>query len=91
MADRNIPTDPATDFPRNHCPFCGRGGEKLVTLRGQPWLVSDDGYRFWLRPATGNPLVDREPRYALEYKHNDSPASELAELMFRHLPNEVRS
>lgn len=61
--------------------------KKRVTLRGQPWNVWDDGYRFWIEPADGNPLIDREPRSVLSYKHDDSPAAELAGLFFALLPN----
>lgn len=62
---------------------------KLVELRGQPWLVRLDSYRFYVRPAMDNPLVDREEMSCLEFKHNDGPASELAELLFRELPGKV--
>lgn len=59
---------------------------KRVTLNGQPWLIRLDSYRFYCRPAEGNPLIDRGEYAMLEFKHNDGPASELAEEMFRVLP-----
>lgn len=62
---------------------------KIVTLRGQPWLVRIDSCRFYVRPGEGNPLIDRNEQWCLEYKYNDGPASELADLMFASLPGRV--
>lgn len=72
------------------CVKCGSHDikdSKIVTLAGQPWEVYNDGYRFWLKPAEGNPLVDRSKIHCMEYKHNDGPAFELAELFFSLLPD----
>lgn len=72
--------------------LCGNCGSadiveyKQVELRGQQWLIYDDGYRFWCKPAEGNPLVDRGAHVMMEYKHFDAPADDLAKLMFASLP-----
>lgn len=65
--------------------------EKLVQLNGQPWIVRHEpSYRFYIRPAEGNPVADREERSCLSYKHDDiDEAYALAELMFKSLPKKT--
>lgn len=55
---------------------------KKIILRGQPWLVRKDDYRFYIKPTDSNPLLDREERSMLSFKHDDGPAEELAEFLY---------
>lgn len=74
------------------CAKCGSHNiveRKQIVLQGQPWWIWDDGYRFWVQPAEGNPAIDREPHIALEYKHFDYPQG-LPELLFGSLIDQAR-
>lgn len=71
------------------CVSCGGTNfveRKRILLRGQPWWIWDDGYRFHIQPAPGNPLEDREPCVVFEYKHFDCPSG-LPELIMDSLPH----
>lgn len=79
------------------CKLCGAVDQthdmKVVRLvnpydpdnKGQLWFVYQDGYRFYVKPASDNPAMARDPISCLEFKHDDGPASELAARLFKDL------
>lgn len=61
-----------------------------IMLKGQDWYIRNDGDRFWLSPGEDNPLIDRSEIPAMEYKHNDGPVYELADLIMELLEREFK-